>query len=232
VTSLTAVSRPRPSWPDGGRQRHDGRPAAPRRTAGREFLVARGMRAAQGKKVADRRLRDRGRRAPASASRRLIRQHQAAEERWSQAVKESLGSGAFVSDDGSFQHNRQPLSCRQSSLPVRTIKRQRLAPMRGASTRSNTVLTRPQGTSTRSGTAHPCLSRRRSERVFRQRGDQCVRRSEPAAGQRAGSPLPRVQAFSRRPPPGCRRSCGRRGRESQKTAPKQAHQPACTAQHG
>jgi hypothetical protein len=68
------------------------------------------MRAAQGKKVADRRLRDRGRRAPASASRRLIRQHQAAEERWSQAVKESLGSGALVSDDGSFQHNRQPRS--------------------------------------------------------------------------------------------------------------------------
>jgi hypothetical protein len=89
VTSLTAVSGPRPSRPDGGRQRHGGRPAAagPQHREGRpgESFLPREECAqrAQGKKVADRPLRDRGRRATASASRRLIRQQQAAKERWS-----------------------------------------------------------------------------------------------------------------------------------------------------
>jgi hypothetical protein len=89
VTSLTAVSGPRPSRPDGGRQRHGGRPAAagPQHREGRpgkSFLPREECaQRAQGKKVADRALRDRGRRATASASRRLIRQQQAAKERWS-----------------------------------------------------------------------------------------------------------------------------------------------------
>jgi hypothetical protein len=89
VTSLTAVSGPRPSRPDGGRQRHGGRPAAagPQQSAGRpgESFLPREecAQGAQGKKVADRPLRVRGRRATASASRRLIRQQQAAKERWS-----------------------------------------------------------------------------------------------------------------------------------------------------
>lgn len=95
----------RSSRPDGGRQRprrptRSRKPAAKRRTAGREWRVARGMCTAQGKVVAGRPLRDRGWRAPVSASRQLIRQHKAAGMRRSQAVKENSGSGCcFVGDD-------------------------------------------------------------------------------------------------------------------------------------
>jgi hypothetical protein len=77
VTSLTAVSGPRPSRPDGGRQRRDGRPAAagPQQSGGRlgETFLPREECAqrAQGKKLAARPLRDLGWRPGAKPGERI-----------------------------------------------------------------------------------------------------------------------------------------------------------------
>jgi len=127
VTSLPAVSGPRPSRPDGGRQCHGGRPAAagPQHREGRpgqNFLPREECaQSAQGKKVESPAVAGSRPASPSksrgSASRRLIRQQQAAEVRWSRAVKVRPGSG--------FRHLRlrdDPMTGSRTRRPLATSK--------------------------------------------------------------------------------------------------------------
>ena len=197
VTSLTAISGPRPSRPDGGRQRHDGRPAAagPQHSGGRPgetFLfreecanpgsprdLARGV-VGQGKKVADRRLRDRGRRAAASASRRLIRQPKAAGMRRSQARQgEPRLKRPSPAMTGSTAPSTQARTAKKLAPPF-TIEWARLD-MPGHQRNRAPHRCGPRACR-RDRTRRPA-SRRRSRRVLQQRGDQRIGRSEPPAAQ-------------------------------------------------
>ena len=155
--------------PQGRSTAEDGRP---------RDLSRRGMRDAQGKKVADRRLRDRGRRAPASASRRLIRQHQAARMQRSQPVTENPGSRTprrRSRVQRQHRHNRHNTNIRK------------LAPGHDQTEKARYKV-HPRDRALRQWDPRrpvigcgPTFSRRRSGCVLQQRGDQCIRCLEPPA---------------------------------------------------
>jgi hypothetical protein len=190
VTSLTAVSGPRPSRPDGGRQRHGGRPAAagPQHREGRlgESFLPREECAqrAQGKKVTDRPLRDRGRRATASASRRLIRQQQAAKERWSQAVKGDPWFRRSLPGDHRITSltRRGPRSRRRKAGSARVIEREErdggfgghceMPRRRGPAPTPDRRETPATGSRLR-GIDHPMARDRRDDTPVRHRGNGC-----------------------------------------------------------